>query len=98
VVLALHGCFYAATDGVLMAAAAGCVPEELRSSGLALVQTGQAATRFGCSIAFGAAWSVFGDRTALGAATAVLAVCATAAFALRPTAAEPAPATRGGAG
>ncbi|WP_031518341.1 MFS transporter [Streptomyces sp. NRRL F-5123] len=73
-VLALHGTFYAATDGVLMAAAAGSVPAELRSSGLALVQTGQAAARFFCSIAFGAAWTAFGDRSALsGAAVALLA-------------------------
>ena len=47
-VLALHGTFYAATDGVLMAAAAGSVPAALRSSGLALVQTGQAGARFFC--------------------------------------------------
>jgi Na+/melibiose symporter-like transporter len=73
-VLALHGAFYAATDGVLMAAAAGSVPEALRSSGLALVQTGQAGARFCCSIAFGAAWTAFGDRSALaGAAVALLA-------------------------
>ncbi|MEV0449295.1 MFS transporter [Streptomyces sp. NPDC050600] len=84
-VLALHGGFYAATDGVLMAATAGCVPAELRSSGLALVQTGQALARFGCSIAFGAAWSAWGDRTALGTATGALALCAAAAFALLPT-------------
>ena len=68
--LALHGGFYAATDGVLMAAAAGSVPAELRSSGLALIQTGQAAARFACSIAFGAAWTAWGDRTALGTAAA----------------------------
>ncbi|MGW4749231.1 MFS transporter [Streptomyces sp. NPDC004290] len=85
VVLALHGAFYAATDGVLMAAAAGRVPAELRSSGLALIQTGQALARFGCSIAFGAAWTAWGDRWATGAATALLAVCGAAAFALRPT-------------
>lgn len=73
-VLALHGAFYAATDGVLMAAAAGSVPAALRSSGLALVQTGQAGARFCCSIAFGAAWTAFGDRSALaGAAVALLA-------------------------
>ncbi|MFC9396868.1 MFS transporter [Streptomyces sp. NPDC057027] len=84
-VLALHGGFYAATDGVLMAAAAGCVPPELRSSGLALIQTGQALARFGCSIAFGAAWTVWGDRWAVGAATVVLAVSVAAAYALRPT-------------
>jgi hypothetical protein len=73
-VLALHGTFYAATDGVLMAAAAGSVPAALRSSGLALIQTGQAAARFVCSLAFGAAWTLWGDHTALaGAAVALLA-------------------------
>jgi MFS family permease len=75
-VLALHGGFYAATDGVLMAAASDSVPEELRSSGLALVQTGQALARFACSLGFGAAWTVWGDRTALLGSTAALAVCA----------------------
>ena len=38
--LLLHGLFYAATDGVLMAYAVPLVPEELRASGLAVVQTG----------------------------------------------------------
>ncbi|WP_406344860.1 MFS transporter [Streptomyces sp. NBC_00648] len=84
VVLALHGLFYAATDGVLMAAAAGAVPAELRSSGLALIQTGQASARFVCSIAFGAAWTAWGDRTALATAAAALAVCAAGAVLLRP--------------
>ncbi|MGW2640952.1 MFS transporter [Streptomyces sp. NPDC001348] len=83
-VLLLHGTFYAATDGVLMAAASDSVPEALRSSGLALVQTGQALTRFACSLGFGAAWTVWGDRTALAAATAALAVCAAFSFTLRP--------------
>ncbi|MGW7258869.1 MFS transporter [Streptomyces sp. NPDC054834] len=86
-VLTLHGAFYAATDGVLMAAASDSVPEALRSSGLALVQTGQALTRFACSLGFGAAWTLWGDRTALAAATAALAVCAAFSafsFTLRP--------------
>lgn len=83
--LALHGGFYAATDGVLMAAAAGSVPAELRSSGLALIQTGQALARFACSIAFGAAWTAWGDRTALGTAAAVLSGCAVGAYLLRPS-------------
>ncbi|PJN01230.1 MFS transporter [Streptomyces sp. CB01201] len=83
--LALHGGFYAATDGVLMAAAAGSVPAELRSSGLALIQTGQALARFACSIAFGAAWTAWGDRTALGTAAAVLSTCAVGAYLLRPS-------------
>ncbi|MEU9240451.1 MFS transporter [Streptomyces sp. NPDC048385] len=83
-VLALHGTFYAATDGVLMAAASDSVPEALRSSGLALVQTGQAAARFACSLGFGAAWTLWGDRTALSVSAVALAVCAAYALTLRP--------------
>ncbi|WP_432167337.1 MFS transporter [Streptomyces sp. bgisy031] len=89
-VLALHGCFYAATDGVLMAAASTAIPQELRSSGLAVVQTGQALARFVCSIGFGAAWTAWGDRTALGAATVALAAGAAVAYAFRPTVPTPA--------
>ncbi|MET7658774.1 MFS transporter [Streptomyces sp. NPDC005373] len=89
-VLALHGCFYAATDGVLMAAASTAIPQELRSSGLAVVQTGQALARFVCSIGFGAAWTAWGDRTALGAATVALAAGAAVAYVFRPTAPTPA--------
>ncbi|MEV7389508.1 MFS transporter [Streptomyces sp. NPDC091215] len=84
-VLALHGTFYAATDGVLMAVASDSVPQALRSSGLALVQTGQAGARFACSLAFGAAWTLWGDRTALLASTAALAVCAVYALTFRPS-------------
>nr|WP_246594187.1 MFS transporter [Streptomyces auratus] len=75
-VLVLHGAFYAATDGVLAAATADTVPEEVRGSGLALVQTGQTAARFVCSLAFGAAWTAWGDRTAVLAAALGLALAA----------------------
>lgn len=85
-VLLLHGAFYAATDGVLMAAAADAVPPELRAGGLALVQTGQALARFTASIAFGAAWTAWGDRTALTGAAVALAVVWAAAASLRPRA------------
>ncbi|MFI1091202.1 MFS transporter [Streptomyces sp. NPDC020917] len=91
-VLALHGTFYAATDGVLMAAAAGSVPAALRSSGLALVQTGQAAARFVCSIAFGAAWTAWGDRSALSGAAVALALSVLLSLRLRPGAEPAAPA------
>ncbi|MFJ5028106.1 MFS transporter [Streptomyces sp. NPDC088560] len=84
VVLALHGTFYAATDGVLMAAASEGVPEALRSSGLALVQTGQAMARFACSLLFGAAWTVWGDRAALSGAAVALVGCAAFALTVRP--------------
>ncbi|MEU7137618.1 MFS transporter [Streptomyces sp. NPDC046261] len=94
-VLALHGTFYAATDGVLAAATADSVPAAVRGSGLAVVQTGQAAARFVCSIGFGAAWTAWGDRTALGAAAAGLLVSAAVSTRLlrpHPTDATPEPA------
>ncbi|TLP56960.1 MFS transporter [Microbispora triticiradicis] len=86
-VLVLHGAFYAATDGVLAAAVTGLVPEALRARGLALVGTGQALARFACSIAFGAAWTAWGDGPALAVAAAGLAISTPAAIAaLRPSA------------
>ncbi|MFJ5302913.1 MFS transporter [Streptomyces sp. NPDC088350] len=86
-VLALHGMFYAATDGVLPAALADIVPEQLRASGLALVGTSQALARFCCSLAFGAAWTVWGDGPALaGAAVGLLCCASVAGMVLRPTA------------
>ncbi|MFJ3961476.1 MFS transporter [Streptomyces sp. NPDC090036] len=87
-VLALHGMFYAATDGVLPAAVAATVPGELRATGLALVGTGQALARFGCSLAFGGAWTLWGTGPALAAAAAGLLCCAAVAgLVLRPAAA-----------
>ncbi|MCZ9338479.1 MFS transporter, partial [Streptomyces sp. TRM76130] len=84
-VLALHGAFYAATDGVLPAALAGVVPERLRASGLALVGTGQALARFCCSLGFGAAWTMWGDGPALaGSAVGLLCCAAVAGLVLRP--------------
>ncbi|MGW1911463.1 MFS transporter [Streptomyces sp. NPDC002076] len=85
-VLALHGMFYAATDGVLPAALAGLVPEHLRASGLAIVGTSQALARFCCSLAFGAAWTAWGDGPALaGSAVGLLCCAAVASVVLRPT-------------
>ncbi|MCQ9130452.1 MFS transporter [Streptomyces hilarionis] len=83
-VLVLHGAFYAATDGVLAAATAGAVPPQHQGAGQALVGTGQALARFACSLAFGAAWNLWGPRTALALTTTALAVGAVAAaFVLR---------------
>lgn len=90
-VLALHGTFYAATDGVLPAAIADVVPEALRGTGLALVGTGQALARFLCSLAFGAAWTAWGDGPALAGSAVGLLCCAVAAgVVLRP---RPSPTT-----
>ncbi|PNE37423.1 MFS transporter [Streptomyces noursei] len=75
-VLVLHGAFYAATDGVLAAATAGVVPTEHLGAGQALVGTGQALARFVCSLAFGAAWSLWDGRDALAVAAVALAAAA----------------------
>ncbi|MFE7860373.1 MFS transporter [Streptomyces sp. NPDC057403] len=84
-VLALHGVFYAATDGVLPAALAGVVPDHLRASGLAIVGTSQALARFCCSLAFGAAWTLWGPGPALAGSAAGLLCCAVVAgVVLRP--------------
>ncbi|MFF1547951.1 MFS transporter [Streptomyces sp. NPDC058291] len=83
-VLVLHGAFYAATDGVLAAATAEAVPAGHQGAGQALVGTGQALARFACSLAFGAAWNLWGPRTALSVTAGALAVGAVvAAFVLR---------------
>lgn len=57
VCLLLHGAFYAATDGVLPAAASQFLPVSARARGLAWLTTGQAIGRFGASVALGAIWT-----------------------------------------
>ncbi|WP_433272006.1 MFS transporter [Actinosynnema sp. CS-041913] len=82
VVLVLYGFFYAATDGVLMALAGPLLPERLRSTGIALVQSGQAVAYLGSSVLFGLAWQFWGPETAtrLAAFGVALALAATAAL------------------
>ncbi|MFI6450673.1 MFS transporter [Streptosporangium amethystogenes] len=83
-VLILHGTFYAATDGVLMAVAGPMLPEHLRTSGLALLQTGQATTRLLSSVLFGAVWTMWGGTQGLAVMAAGLAACVLGArFAMR---------------
>ncbi len=55
--LVLHGVFYAATDGVLMAFAGPQLPKTLRTSGLAVLQSIRALAGFGSSVVFGVAWA-----------------------------------------
>lgn len=76
----LYGLFYAATDGVLMAMAGRVLPEDLRTTGIALIQTGQALAYLASSVLFGLAWQLWGPVAAsrLAAAVTVLAVVATA--------------------
>jgi MFS family permease len=82
--LALHGLFYAATDGVLMAAAGPLLPPELRASGMALVQTGQALTRMLSSVLFGAVWTWWDMRAAVAVTAGALVLVVVAAAVVRP--------------
>lgn len=73
-VLVLHGLFYAATDGVLMALAGPRLPEALRTTGIALVQSGQALAYLASSVLFGLAWQYWGPAAASRAAAAAVVV------------------------
>jgi MFS family permease len=57
VTLCFHGLYYAATDGVLMAHAGPTLPAELRTSGLAVLQSLRALGAFCSSLVFGFAWA-----------------------------------------
>jgi MFS family permease len=74
VVLGLYGLFYAATDGVLMALAGPVLPEALRTTGIALIQTGQALSYLVSSVAFGLAWTLWGPAGASRIAAVLVAV------------------------
>jgi MFS family permease len=67
-VLVLYGGFYAATDGVLMAFAGPLLPAEIRTTGLALIQTGQALAYLVSSVLFGVAWQWWDASGAIHAA------------------------------
>lgn len=94
VTLALYGLFYAATDGVLMALAGPVLPEHLRTTGIALIQTGQALAYLLSSVLFGLAWQLWGPATAsrIAAAAVVAAVAVTLLLLRRPAAGATAPA------
>jgi MFS family permease len=79
ITLGLYGAFYAATDGVLMALAGPILPEALRATGIALIQTGQALAYFISSVLFGLSWQVWGAEmaTGLAAGAALFAVVLT---------------------
>lgn len=63
-ILLLHGVFYAATDGVLMALAGPLLPQRLRTTGIALIQSGQALAYLGSSVLFGVLWQFWGPEAA----------------------------------
>ncbi|WP_350278052.1 MFS transporter [Kribbella sp. HUAS MG21] len=83
-VLALHGVFYAATDGVLPAAVGPLLPEHLRASGLAVLQTGQALARMAAAVTVGLLWTLWDLRPAILAITVALTAVTVAAAVFKP--------------
>ncbi|MFD4912619.1 MFS transporter [Streptomyces virginiae] len=84
-VVGLNGIFYAATEGVLMALAAPVLPERLRTTGIAVIQSGQALAYLGSSVLFGLAWQVWGAAAASrGAALCVVVGAVATTFLLAP--------------
>lgn len=77
-VVVLYGIFYAATNGVLIALAGPVIPEHLRTTGIALVQTGRALAYLVSSVAFGIAWTQWGPWIAcqVSAGAVVVAIAA----------------------
>jgi MFS family permease len=91
VCLVLLGAFYAATDGVLAALAAGVAPTGGTASGLAAAQTVVALARFAASTTFGILWFAWGAGVALIIFAGLLAIAIPVALVvLRPLRVTPA--------
>jgi MFS family permease len=76
--VAMFGAYYACTDGVMSALASSLLPEETRTSGLALVGTATALASLFGSVLFGALWTAFGLETAVVTFLAGLVLSASA--------------------
>ena len=64
-ILLLQGLYYAATDGVLAALASAMLPEQWRTTGLAIMTTGTGLARLLASLGYGALWTYLGPNQAL---------------------------------
>ena len=64
-ILLLMGLYYAATDGVLAALASAMLPEQWRTTGLAIMTTGTSLARLLASLGYGALWTYLGPNQAL---------------------------------
>jgi MFS family permease len=80
-VLGAMGAYYAATDGVLSAAAGGMVPEERVGSALGLLVTATSLAKLAASLLFGLLWTAIGLHSAVIAFLAGLIVVTVAAAA-----------------
>jgi len=64
-ILLLMGLYYSATDGVLAALASAMLPEQWRTTGLAILTTGTSLARLVASLGYGALWTYLGPSQAL---------------------------------
>ena len=64
-ILLLQGLYYAATDGVLAALASALLPEQWRTTGLAIMTSGTGLARLLASLGYGALWAYLGPNQAL---------------------------------
>jgi MFS family permease len=64
-ILLLMGLYYAASDGVLAALASAILPEQWRTTGLAILTTGTGLARLFASLGYGAFWTYLGPSQAL---------------------------------
>jgi MFS family permease len=80
-VLGAMGAYYAATDGVLSAAAGGMVPEERVGSALGLLVTATSLAKLAASLLFGLLWTAVGLHSAVIVFLAGLMVVTVAAAA-----------------
>lgn len=65
-ILLLLGLYYAATDGILAASASAILPEQWRTTGLAIISTTIGLARLLASLVYGTLWSYIGPEQALG--------------------------------
>ncbi|MEA2133632.1 MAG: hypothetical protein QOC68_1541 [Solirubrobacteraceae bacterium] len=80
--LLLLGAYYAATDGVLMAAASALLPEQSRASGLGLLLAAVTLAKLLAAVLFGLLWTTAGLGVAAVVFGCVLLVAIVLAFAL----------------
>jgi MFS family permease len=82
----LLSAYYAATEGVLMALGSAVLPEAVRTTGLAVLTTATAVSRFGASLIFGFAWMRLGLKPAVSIYLTGLVVAISLALATWPRA------------
>jgi MFS family permease len=63
----MFGAYYAATDGVLMAFASSMLPEEVRTTGLAVLTAATGLGTLAASVIFGGLWTIWGPESAVTA-------------------------------